>query len=87
MIRGAALILDMTVIVIHVHELRAAPVLRVESQYSSNRLDGGGRGRESRGQASTLSEWYRLPLVIRGLPVSNLSTAVHKVQSLLSLAT
>ena len=86
MIRGAALILDMTVIVIHVHELRATPVVRVESQYSSNRLDGGGRGRESRGQASTLSEWYRLPSVIR-LPVSNLSTAVHKVQSLLSLAT
>lgn len=57
MIRGAALILDMTVIVIHVHELRATPVVRVESQYSSNRLDGGGRGRESRGQASTLSEW------------------------------
>jgi len=47
MIRGAALILDMTVIVIHVHELRATPVVRVESQYSSNRLDGGGRGRES----------------------------------------
>jgi hypothetical protein len=33
MIRGAALILDMTVIVIHVHELRATPGVRVESEY------------------------------------------------------
>jgi hypothetical protein len=38
MIRGAALILDMTVFVIRVHEQKTTPVVRVESEYSFDQL-------------------------------------------------